>query len=583
MAIKIQTLQCRKLKLNLFVLLFSLCNFAFAADTGVILQQENELKKFKDLPRNIPESKPLQENQAEDKAEGPKVLVSRIKFNGNEVFTEDQLLKKLEVFLNQELTFKQIQNLATIISDFYHQEGFFLAVAIIPKQEVIDGVIEMIIQEGQLDANEPLKINDKGAVGTPLRLSKDAIYAYIINPNKLKLKQADLERGILNLNDNPGITSAANIEAGGQQGTSRIALDVAEGPKWDASLSADNFGSRFTGEDRISANLNINNPLSFGDKFSFNTVKAIEEPFHLNRVAYNFPIMRDGLRADISYSDLNYTLGKTLRTNPPSSGGAENWMMNLKYPLYRTAEKALFIGGGYDWKAIKTISTGEETANKRLDSYKANVSGQTIDKIFSGGFNLLDLSYTFGDLDLSRNATNLSNDQSAGQTNGSYQKTNAQFVRIQRGTDHLSFQFIYNQQWAFKNLDGAEKMILGGPAAVRAYPPGEAAGDEGHRVCLDAKYILATASKVGDVIGSLYYDYGKIYQYDNPSLVSETNNAYSLAGWGLGLDLISAGKYALKAGWAKKIGNNPGKSDEGNDSDGLNRDSRWWFQGTVYF
>ncbi len=269
------------------------------------------LKKFKDLPRNIPESKPLQENQAEDKAEGPKVLVSRIKFNGNEVFTEDQLLKKLEVFLNQELTFKQIQNLATIISDFYHQEGFFLAVAIIPKQEVIDGVIEMIIQEGQLDANEPLKINDKGAVGTPLRLSKDAIYAYIINPNKLKLKQADLERGILNLNDNPGITSAANIEAGGQQGTSRIALDVAEGPKWDASLSADNFGSRFTGEDRISANLNINNPLSFGDKFSFNTVKAIEEPFHLNRVAYNFPIMRDGLRADISYSDLNYTLGKT--------------------------------------------------------------------------------------------------------------------------------------------------------------------------------------------------------------------------------------------------------------------------------
>ncbi len=46
MTIKIQTLQCHKLKLNLFVLLFSLCNFAFAADTGVILQQENELKKI---------------------------------------------------------------------------------------------------------------------------------------------------------------------------------------------------------------------------------------------------------------------------------------------------------------------------------------------------------------------------------------------------------------------------------------------------------------------------------------------------------------------------------------------------------
>ncbi len=566
-----------------FLLALCFINFAFAADTGVILQQENEVKKLKELPRGIPEQKPLKENQPENEAQGAKVFVSRIKFSGNEVFTEDQLLKKIEVYQNQELTFNQIQKLATIISDFYHQEGYFLAIAIIPKQEVIDGVIEIIIQEGELDANEPLKINDKGAVGTPLRLDKDAIHAYIINRNNLKLKQADLEKGILNLNDNPGITSAANIEAGGQQGTSRIVLDVAEGPKWDASVSADNFGSRYTGQDRISANLNVNNPLRFGDKFSFNTINAIEEPFHLNRVAYNFPIMRDGLRADISYSDLNYTLGKTLKTNPPSSGEAENWVMNLKYPLYRTAEKALFIGGGYDWKTIKTISSGEETANKRLDSYKINTSGQTIDKIFSGGFNLLDLTYTFGDLDLSKNATSLSNDQSAGQTNGSYQKTNLQFVRIQRGTDHLSFQFIYNQQWAFKNLDGAEKMILGGPAGIRAYPPGEASGDEGNRLSLDAKYILATASKVGDVVGSIYYDYGKIYQSDNPSLISETNNGYSLAGWGLGLDLISAGKYSVKAGWAKKIGNNPGKSDEGNDSDGLNRDSRWWLQGTVYF
>lgn len=133
-------------------------------------------------------------------------------------------MQRLGTLLNQNLTFKQIQNLAIIIADFYHEEGYFLATAIIPKQEVIDGVVEIMIQEGSLDADDPLKINDSGAVGTPLRLNKDAINRYIINPNNLKLKQADLEKGILNLNDNPGITSAANIEAGKKPGTSRLCL-----------------------------------------------------------------------------------------------------------------------------------------------------------------------------------------------------------------------------------------------------------------------------------------------------------------------------------------------------------------------
>ncbi len=494
-------------------------------------------------------------------------------------------MQKINTFLNQNLTFKQIQNLATIIADFYHEEGYFLTTAIIPKQEVIDGVVEIMIQEGSLDADDPLKINDSGAVGTPLRLNKDAINRYIINPNNLKLKQADLEKGILNLNDNPGITSAANIEAGKKPGTSRIVLDVAEGPKWDASISADNYGSRYTGQDRITASLNINNPSGYGDKINFTTINAIEEPFHLHRLAYDFPITRNGLRANIAFSELDYTLGKTLATKPSSDGAAYNWSANLKYPIYRTAEKALFIGGGYDWKSIKSTASGDKTADKNLYTYKLNTSGQLIDKIFGGGFSLADLSYTTGELDLIGNATSYSNDQGSGgaRTDGAYQKTNLQVVRIQRGTDHLSFQFIYNQQWAYTNLDGAEKMILGGPAGVRAYPPGEASGDEGHRFSLDAKYVFATASKFGDIVGSIYYDYGQIHQYDRPSLVSVDQNSYSLEGWGLGLDVMSAGKYSLKTGWAKKIGGNPGESTEGKDSDGLSRDSRWWLQGTVYF
>jgi hemolysin activation/secretion protein len=70
------------------------------------------------------------------------------------------------------LTFSQIQRIAETITNFYQDQGYFLAQAIIPKQDVDNGVIELIIQEGTLDESEPLIINDTGSVGYPLRLKQ---------------------------------------------------------------------------------------------------------------------------------------------------------------------------------------------------------------------------------------------------------------------------------------------------------------------------------------------------------------------------------------------------------------------------
>lgn len=555
-----------------------------AADTGQILQQERQLQQFQDLPTAIPESLIIEDNQKSNEDTGPKVFIKNINFSGNQVFTDEELLDVIQDFINQELSFNQMQLLTQALTNFYQDQGYFLAQAILPKQEISNDTIKIIIQEGSLDPNQPLMINDSGSVGFPLRLKQSLIEAYVINPNQLKIKQDDLERGILNLNDNPGITSAANIIPGDTPGTSKIVLDVAEGPLVDGSVAADNYGSRYTGQDRVTTMVNLNNPSGYGDKVNFMSINAVEEPFHLHRLAYDFPIFRNGFRANVAFSELDYTLGKTLATKPSSGGAAYNWTANLKYPIFRNAEKALFVGGGYDWKSINSYASGDRTSDKNLYSYKLNSSGQLIDKLFGGGFTLADLSYTTGELDLIGDVGSFNRDQLTARTDGAYQKANMQLVRIQRGTDKLSFQFVYNQQWAYTNLDGAEKMILGGPAGVRAYPPGEAAGDEGHRLSVDAKYIVATGSKFGDVIASIYYDYGQIHQYDRPGLVSTVaKNSYALEGWGLGLDLMSSGKYSLKAGWAKKMGDNPNASTEGKDVDGFSRDSRWWVQGSVFF
>ncbi len=556
-------------------------NVAYAVDAGAIMKQETDIQNRLSLPDSIPTNLLDLEKPEQQKGNGLTILVKRFVLKGEiAVVSEEKLQDLIADLLDKPLSFQQIQSAADRINRYYTEQGYFLAQAIIPKQEVVDGTIIIYITEGKLDKEEPIKINP-----SKLRLKESAVKSYINNALSKNLKQASIERGILNLNDNPGITSSASLEPGKEAGSTKIVLDVSEGPLLDGSIVADNFGSRYTGSQRLSANLNLNNPSGYGDGLSFSGVTAIEQKFDMLKIGYGLPIGRSGLRASVAYTDLFFKLGKTLKPLD-GVGHSRSWSYGLSYPLYRSAETALMLTGGYDWKASYNEMLNVATSDKRTNVFNGALTLSHVDKILGGGFTQLQTAYVVGNLDLSRNETNLSADQGVGgaQTDGKYQKTAFQLVRIQRGTEHLSFQGLLSGQYAQTNLDGSEKFMLGGPAGVRAYPAGEASGDHGYRFSLDAKYALATGTRIGDIVLSTFYDYGRIWQYENTSLIADlTNNTYDLSGWGVGMDVVAVGKYTIKTGWAKAIGSNPGRSADGNNSDGLSHQSRFWLMGNVSF
>ena len=130
-----------------------------------------------------------------------------------------------------------------------------------------------------------------------------------------------------------------------------------------------------------------------------------------------------------------------------------------------------------------------------------------------------------------------------------------------------------------KNLDSSEKMSLGGVSGVRAYPSGEASGDEGYKFSFEVQYDLSRPDMDFDLIGTLFYDYGKIRQYkDSSNITLTTPNEYNLSGWGVSFDLIANERVKLNLGWAQAIGDNDGQSSSGNNSDGRGGSSRAWFQ-----
>jgi hemolysin activation/secretion protein len=250
----------------------------------------------------------------------------------------------------------------------------------------------------------------------------------------------------------------------------------------------------------------------------------------------------------------------------------------FNYPVFNSSRRSVFLSGTYNFKDLYNENVGVVVSDKTAETQDVGLIFQNTDNIVNSGFTQLSLTQTFGDTDLTKVAADFAADQGAGgaKTNGNFQKFNAQVFRIQEISDKLNLQILASAQKVDKNVDSSEDFSLGGPTAIRAYPSGEAAGDEGFRVSVDAQYDLISGSKFGDIILSSFYDYGEIKQYkDTYDIVMTSPNEYSLEGWGVALDFLTMNRFNLKVIWADAIGDNPGKT-LGNNSDGKNNSSRIW-------
>jgi hemolysin activation/secretion protein len=574
----------KKIILIFFIFLISSTGYAqVTPDAGRILNQENDRQKSKEIPKQIPKSLLEKSKKKDIKSSEEKTLIKSFKFEGDIKAFKVSDLQNLLLDLNgKTLTFDQMQLAADRIKDFYNAKGFFLAQAIIPKQEIKDGVLIILINEGKLDSKEPYKINKKD-----LRISEQRVKAYMDDALKDNFLKESVERGLLNINDNPGVRTSLTLEPGTDPGSTKMILDINEGPLVQGSVSVDNYGNRYTGDLRATASVDFNNPSGIGDQIGILGTKAIEGDLELKKIFYNFPIGTEGLRAGAFYSVVDFKIGKELKTNPISTGKAENANLNLKYPIYRSTAESLLTNFNYDKKYLYNTNAGSVTSDKELDNYTLGFTYQKIDQFIGGGFTQASINFTRGDLDLSKVASSLSGDQgnSGYKTNGSFNKQNIQLSRIQQLPEKFTLNFVGDAQFASKNLDTSEKMSLGGPSGVRAYPTGEASGDEGYRYSLDLRYNLGNFPYFGDVTPLIFYDYGRIKQYKNKEVSTSTvtNNEYSLSGYGFGLEAVNSNNFSLKFIAAHTNGGNPGASTQGNDSDGRSNDTRYWILANLNF
>jgi hemolysin activation/secretion protein len=275
----------------------------------------------------------------------------------------------------------------------------------------------------------------------------------------------------------------------------------------------------------------------------------------------------------VAYSWLDYKLGKEF--SPLRADGTATVLSAFaSYPLirsYRTNLNGLLLGEAKSFE--DNIGATDFTSKKSARALTAGLNGEHRDTFGGGGLSFFALNATVGDLDIKTDAVRAI-DAVTARTNGSYQKLAFEAGRLQQVAGPLSLYGAVKGQVASKNLDPSEKMELGGAYNVRAYPEGEAFGDEGYVATLEARMMLPQWPMPGRLQAFAFVDHGQVTLNKDPWAAGE--NHRSLSGAGAGLTWAEANNFMVKVSYAMKLGNEDATSAP-------DRNGRLWVQLSKFF
>ena len=459
------------------------------------------------------------------------VQVKRFAFAGNTLISSDALSSALESFTQRPLTLAQLKEAADAITNTYREAGWTVR-AYVPKQEISNGVVTLHVVEAVFGS-----ASVQGQAPERIEASRLIDMAHAILTQGQPMHANDVDRALLLLDDLPGVSVAGNLVEGERDGETNLLISAVDEALVNGNASIDNQGSRATGTDRLSVNLGINSPARMGDSLTLNALKTQGSEYQ--RLAYTVPVGYAGWRAGVHASNLRYAVITPEFASLNPFGTATTRGLDISYPLVRSQLQNVNFAMSYDDKSFDNTSN-RISSSYGIKVYNASLSANQTDAWNGGGITNANVALTSGDKS----------------TDSRYTKLNVNLSRLQSLSADLSLYAAASSQLTNRNLDSSEKIYLGGPIGVRAYPASEAGGSEGHTLTLELRQRLSN-----NLTLSGFYDYGWIKVNRNNNVVSPAApNDYALQGYGVSLTWQATPTIDMKATLSQRIDSNPAAS-----------------------
>ena len=484
-----------------------------------------ELPPKPKAPKIINKSKP---SPSKAPVTGPTFFIKKIKLTGNTVISDERLMPLVDLGEGKDVNLSILNAIADQITAVYATEGYLLARAFIPKQEVKDSTVEIVIYEGKI--NKVLVQGNKNLSTEKFQQRMKMVQ------DEPALKEQTLERVLLELNELMGVEVTTVLKPGDLPGTSDLVMDVTESRPYTVSFDSDNFGSRYTGPVRFGLSMAYANIFTLGDQFATRWTRS-EYGQDSYTPFYTIPVNSYGTRVKVAYTFLENELKDRLEYL--AAGGSLNSVgLELSHLLHKSRTASFTVRTGLDLKTFENEAQGINTTKDNLMNVSLGFAGNRSDSY---------LGRTFYDLKFEMGLREGDSSRALASRAGGHGKifttqlsiTRLQSAKILNSYFTLKFQGQANNTRSLSsNLMG-----IGGMGSVRGYPLSAFQGDRGYN--LSAEYTVPfpwkikwhrnfpDLSKVLSVIS--FVEHGKVFV--RKKRAGEVDQEITTAGGGLKISI----------------------------------------------
>lgn len=275
-----------------------------------------------------------------------KVFVKEIRLAGNTVFSPEQLAEVVSPFVNRELNTEDLEELRRKITLLYVENGYVSSGAIIPDQDVSEGILTVAVVESSLtdiqvqgtDWFWPWYFSSRLnlAAGPPVNLNslRDRMQLFLQDP-RIDRMNAELKPGT-----NPG------------EGI--LQVHVEEASPWKAWLEFNNYQSPTVGAERGLATISHLNPLGLGDAVSltYGRSKGVNP---LIDTSYSLPFTPWDSTLIFQYRQNDFEVVESPFKPLDIESETRIFSLSLRQPIYRSPSQEIAL-----------TLTGEHLRNKNF-------------------------------------------------------------------------------------------------------------------------------------------------------------------------------------------------------------------------
>ncbi|WP_105904726.1 ShlB/FhaC/HecB family hemolysin secretion/activation protein [Haemophilus influenzae] len=509
-----------------------------------------------------PEAKPSGElfNQAAKSSytaqykQGLKFPLTRVQIldQNNQEVAADELAHILKNYVGKEVSLSDLSNLANEISEFYRNNNYLVAKAILPPQEIEQGTVKILLLKGNVGE---IRLQNHSALSNKFvsRLSNTTV-----NTSEFILKD-ELEKFALTMNDVPGVNAGLQLSAGKKVGEANLLIKINDAKRFSGYVSVDNQGNKYTGRYRLAAGTKVNNLTGWGDELKLDLLSSNQANLKNARIDYSSLIDGYSTRFGVTANYLHYKLGGNFKSLQ-SQGHSHNLGAYLLHPTIRTPNFRLSTKVSFNHQNLTDEQQAVSVKQKRkINSLTVGIDGSW--NLIKDGTTYFSLSTLFGNL---ANQTNEKQHYTPEdfQPKSHFTVYNYRLSHEQILPKSFAFNIGINGQFADKTLESSQKMLLGGLSGVRGHQAGAASVDEGHLIQTEFKHYLPVFSQ-SVLVSSLFYDYGFGKSYKHSQFLAKgVKNSVKLQSVGAGLSLSDAGSYAINVSIAKPLDNNINNADK---------------------